>query len=294
MSTAVAKNVLVVDDEPEVCRLTCRALQKAGMRCQKASDGIQAVLMAQNQHFDAVLADLRMPNRNGFALCQDLMQLPVPPKVMVITGARNDRITQDLMNRGVQRIFHKPIQYDSLAMEVSSIMKDPDDENQADRLNSELLYDIETNLAEVSSIYSEKLDPLFVDEVNLPLPPKSTRNFINRLAENEGKLSQNLPNLPAEAKQRSSQRVSCYCVATAVPTDQGWNPIGDPFKLSVRDLSLGGMRLMHSRSVSSKYMAVSWYATQLIAQQIRMPCKLTRCKPYLTLYELGCAFSMAD
>ena len=82
MSVTAAKNVLVVDDEPEVCHLTCRALQKAGMRCQKAHDGMQAVSMAQLQDYDAVLADLRMPNRNGFSLCQDLMQLPNPPKVL--------------------------------------------------------------------------------------------------------------------------------------------------------------------------------------------------------------------
>ena len=294
MSVTAAKNVLVVDDEPEVCHLTCRALQKAGMRCQKAHDGMQAVSMAQLQDYDAVLADLRMPNRNGFSLCQDLMQLPNPPKVLVMTGVRNDRITQDLLNRGVQRIFHKPVQYDSLAMEVASIVKDSGENKKLDKANIEQLHDIETNLAEVSMIYAEKLDPLFVDESDLPLPPRSTRNFINRLADNEGKLTQNLSNLSSEARKRGSQRTPCYCIATAVPTDQAWNQVGDPFKLTMRDLSLSGLRLMHTRAITSKYLAISWYATQLIAQQIRLPCKVIRCKPYLTLYDVGCCFAMAD
>lgn len=294
MTVSVAKNVLVVDDEPEVCHLTCRALQKVGMRCQKAHDGLQAVSMAQSQDYDAVLADLRMPNRNGFSLCQDLMQLPKPPKVLVMTGVRNDRITQDLLSRGVQRIFHKPVQYDSLAMEVASIVKDTVEEKELDKVNTEQLYSIETNLVEVSMIYTDKLDSLFVDESELPLPPKSARNFINRLAENEGKLTQNLPNLSPEARKRNSQRASCYCIATAIPTDQAWNQVGDPFKLTMRDLSLGGLRLMHTRAITSEYLAISWYATQLIAQQIRLPCKVIRCKPYLTLYDIGCCFAMAD
>lgn len=287
------KQILVVDDEPQVRDLTCRALRRLGVNCKEASDGYEAYAMVKEEKFDGVIADLRMPNRHGFALCNDLLKMKTPPKLMVLTGVRDDRIAFDLMNRGVKRIFHKPVQYDRLAQDVLATIMGRPAEGDTKKTVSEVLKDIEKSLCDTTQIYSDRLKPLFDDVANLSLPPKAARDFVARLAKSEGDLDK-IATLDPKAQRHRQQRASCFTVATAVETDANWKPLSEPFKLSVRDISEGGMRLLHTRSINSKYLAMSWYATQLTAEEICMPCRITRCKPYLTFYEIGLQFVMAD
>jgi diguanylate cyclase (GGDEF)-like protein len=78
------ESLLVVDDDPFIARLLEIELKAAGYDVRVASDGEQALAAAQERPPHLVLADVMMPNMDGFELTRRLRQDPRTSTVSVI------------------------------------------------------------------------------------------------------------------------------------------------------------------------------------------------------------------
>jgi diguanylate cyclase (GGDEF)-like protein len=78
------ESVLVVDDDPFIARLLEIELRAGGYDVRVASDGQQALVAAQERCPDLVLADVMMPNMDGFELTRRLRQDPRTQGVSII------------------------------------------------------------------------------------------------------------------------------------------------------------------------------------------------------------------
>ena len=78
------ESLLVVDDDPFIARLLEIELRAAGYDVRVASDGSQALAAAQERCPDLVLADVMMPNMDGFELTRRLRQDPRTAAVSII------------------------------------------------------------------------------------------------------------------------------------------------------------------------------------------------------------------
>ena len=78
------ESLLVVDDDPFIARLLEIELRAAGYDIRVASDGAQALTLAQERCPDLVLADVMMPNMDGFELTRRLRQDPRTAAVSII------------------------------------------------------------------------------------------------------------------------------------------------------------------------------------------------------------------
>ncbi len=77
-------SVLVVDDDPFIARLLEIELKAAGYEVRVAGDGRQALDLATEDCPDLVLADVMMPNMDGFELTRQLRQDSRTASVSVI------------------------------------------------------------------------------------------------------------------------------------------------------------------------------------------------------------------
>ncbi len=57
--------VLVVDDEPAICKAMTIALERAGYAALSAQSGDSALALLANGHVDVLLIDLRIPDTRG-------------------------------------------------------------------------------------------------------------------------------------------------------------------------------------------------------------------------------------
>ena len=114
-------SALVVDDDPVSRQIAIRTLAKAGFHCETAIDGNQAKQFLAASHFDLVVTDLQMPNGNGHALCVELLAQSPHPAIIVLTGLTDSRLAKDLLARGVDEVFFKPIDCQSLAAKAESL-----------------------------------------------------------------------------------------------------------------------------------------------------------------------------
>jgi len=77
-------SVLVVDDDPFIARLLEIELKASGYDVRVASDGARALEMARENCPELVLADVMMPNMDGFELTRQLRRDSRTTSVSVI------------------------------------------------------------------------------------------------------------------------------------------------------------------------------------------------------------------
>jgi CheY-like chemotaxis protein len=82
-STELRKKVLIVDDEPNVRRLSHTILAKA-FEVIEAEDGRQAIDMAIAQKPDVILMDIMMPKMDGLTACHVIKKDPATKAIPVV------------------------------------------------------------------------------------------------------------------------------------------------------------------------------------------------------------------
>jgi DNA-binding NarL/FixJ family response regulator len=80
-------SVLVVDDHAAFRRSVLALLATGGFEVVgEAADGEEAVRMAAATAPQLVLLDIQLPDRDGFAIAEELIRLPVPPVIVLISS----------------------------------------------------------------------------------------------------------------------------------------------------------------------------------------------------------------
>jgi CheY-like chemotaxis protein len=78
--------VLVVEDEAGVRRALARALREGGYRVVEADDGGEALELAANERFDALVTDVDMPRLGGVELARRLAAGQATLPVLFVSG----------------------------------------------------------------------------------------------------------------------------------------------------------------------------------------------------------------
>ena len=85
-NTPLPARILVVDDEPNVCNAVARALNLKGYDAQEANSGYAALQRLNDQAFDLMILDMRMPEMDGIEVMQRAhLQYP-DLLILVLTG----------------------------------------------------------------------------------------------------------------------------------------------------------------------------------------------------------------
>src|SRR5579884_2862624 len=107
------KNILVVDDEPQITRVLKTTLSSRGYGIRIASDGDEAVQIMKDWSPDLVITDLRMPNMDGLQLCHQIRaKSSLPIIVLSVKGEENIKI--QALDAGADDYVTKPFSINEL------------------------------------------------------------------------------------------------------------------------------------------------------------------------------------
>ncbi|MBI2329688.1 MAG: response regulator transcription factor [Chloroflexi bacterium] len=114
--------VLVVDDEPRYLKLLRFNLEQSGYRVVTAATGEDAIKAAASSNPDLVLLDLRLPDTDGYEVCQRIREFSTAPVIMVTARAEvMDKVRG--LKAGADDYITKPFSSDELLARVETVLR---------------------------------------------------------------------------------------------------------------------------------------------------------------------------
>jgi len=115
--------VLVVDDDEIVRHLVAELLAAKGHECETAADGRAALARVEGNGFDAVVADIVMPELDGIGLTRELLRICPALPVMLMTGFRGEFTAQEALQAGARKFVLKPFSMSEFFHEFELMME---------------------------------------------------------------------------------------------------------------------------------------------------------------------------
>jgi DNA-binding NtrC family response regulator len=114
MEMAKTNQILIVDDNPHMSSLLSEILDFFDFRGVGAQDGEEALKILENERFDMVITDLRMPRMGGMDLLHTLKSKFPKLPVVVITGFGTDSSKEDAFAAKADGFLAKPFKVDQI------------------------------------------------------------------------------------------------------------------------------------------------------------------------------------
>jgi two-component system, OmpR family, KDP operon response regulator KdpE len=151
-ATDIRRNILVVDDEPQITRVLRTALASHGFNVRTASDGDEALELMREWMPDLVITDLSMPNMGGLELCRRIRsKTAVPIIVLSVRGEEKPKV--EALDCGADDYVTKPFNMNELLARVRAGLRRaarPAEEANASRIDAgDFHIDLSTRLVTV-------------------------------------------------------------------------------------------------------------------------------------------------
>ncbi len=121
------KTILLVDDDREILASMVAAMEEFGVTLYAASDGNQAVRLADEHAPDIVVLDMMLPKRSGFLVLEKLKKDKKKtdrPRVIMITANPGTRHRVYAETLGVDKYLNKPFRIEKLIQAVRELLEE--------------------------------------------------------------------------------------------------------------------------------------------------------------------------
>jgi CheY-like chemotaxis protein len=166
-------NILVVDDEKNICMTMVHALETNGFHVESAITGEEALLMLRASPFDLVFLDLKLPGMGGIEVLRRTKQSWPMMHVVVITAHGTVDNAVEAMKLGASDFIQKPFTPEEIRELTRSVLLPlPEDAHTAgyEHCLAEARRSIAENLYAAAIAYIRKavgLDPTRPEAFNL-------------------------------------------------------------------------------------------------------------------------------
>jgi CheY-like chemotaxis protein len=123
-SIAMTCKILVVDDEPEFCRLLASVLTEMGYEVSTASGGRQGLAKIRKNPPDVVFLDIKMPRMDGLECLRRLRKSKRKPVIVVMTGFGDIQSAREALRLGAEEYISKPFDLDDLKQLVNELVRE--------------------------------------------------------------------------------------------------------------------------------------------------------------------------
>jgi DNA-binding NarL/FixJ family response regulator len=200
MKSSPTIRVLIVDDHP-VVRAGLRVITEVDpgiLVIGEAGSGAEAIVAVRESLPDAVLLDVRLPDRNGIDVCRELKSQPKAPRILFLTSFADNALVLAAMQAGGDGYLLKDNEPRDIVAAIRTVLAggmlfDPVVARAVDReLRSALPGNSPDPLGElsqqerrvVSAVANGKTDKEIAQM--LKLQPKTVRNYLDRAFEKLG------------------------------------------------------------------------------------------------------------
>lgn len=117
------ENILIIDDESDICLLLEKFLSKKGYHTHSEESGEEGIEWLKKNDTDLVICDFKLPDYNGIDILQKIKILSPKIQVIIITGYSDVKIAVEALKKGAFEYVTKPLFPDEILATVKNALE---------------------------------------------------------------------------------------------------------------------------------------------------------------------------
>jgi DNA-binding NtrC family response regulator len=118
------ERILVVDDEPNMLRLLKTILMdKTGYEVTTTNNPLEVNKMLQDDHYDLVITDLKMPLVDGIDLIGIVKSIDAAMPIIVITAYGTIETAEEAIQKGAYDFITKPFRKETILITIKRALE---------------------------------------------------------------------------------------------------------------------------------------------------------------------------
>lgn len=123
------KRILLIDDEELITRTLANAFEREGYEVLVAKSGSDAIAIAEEEDFDLIVSDIRMPGLSGVEAVKEVLQIfknrgagKIP--TIFVTGYADQKVEAAAKTLNPHAYIYKPFDYREFLEKVKEALKE--------------------------------------------------------------------------------------------------------------------------------------------------------------------------
>lgn len=133
-----SKKILVADDEERIRRLIRMYLEREDFEVEEAEDGQEALDLALENEYDAILLDIMMPEMDGIEVCEEIRKEKTTPIIMLTAKGEESNRVQGF-EVGADDYIVKPFSPREVVLRIKAVLRRSGNSNMGTTQTSNLL-----------------------------------------------------------------------------------------------------------------------------------------------------------
>lgn len=134
-------NILIADDEEQIREPLSFVLNKEGYNCKTVNDGSNAIKALQEDNYDILITDIKMPGMNGVEVLEKSREISPETIVILITAYGSVETAIQALRKGAADYLLKPLDFDEVLVRLKNLIRN----KELFRFNKILRKQINTN-----------------------------------------------------------------------------------------------------------------------------------------------------
>jgi len=128
----IGTKILFVDDEKVFADNMSKLLNSRGYRVTAVNNGNSAIKALEEEKFDIVVLDLKMPGMDGITTLKEIKKLDLFTETLILTGHGSIDTAMEAIKLGAYDYLTKPCEIDDLVSKIEGAWEKKDDAEKKD------------------------------------------------------------------------------------------------------------------------------------------------------------------
>lgn len=118
------KHLLIIEDEEGILQFLKQGLEEENYQISSATNGLDGLILFQNEKFDLVLLDWMLPEMTGLEVCEKIRETNSKTPIIFLTAKDTVQETVEGLKTGANDYIKKPFSFDELVERIKVQLRD--------------------------------------------------------------------------------------------------------------------------------------------------------------------------